>query len=184
MIGLLDHHLHSAFPSYRNPTLSPDVLALKVSEELHGLTLRRPAIKPWWESLIEVRILLTQLRSQVKTGVDNSRAERPTFYPHHIAGVCVCVYTTSEHTPSYGFRLEVYELWSGSQTVWRSDYQLHEVSRVPTVTAAKRRKEEGYEAEPGRDAVKCHIRYLCKQSLPIIKESGQVSRHCRKVTLG
>lgn len=55
---------------------------------------------------------------------------------------------------------------------------------MPTVTAAKRRREEGYEAEPGRDAIKCHIRHLCRQSLPIIKESGQTSRHYGKVTLG
>lgn len=54
---------------------------------------------------------------------------------------------------------------------------------MPTVTAAKKGKEE-YEADPGRDAVKYHIWHLCRQSLPVIKESGQASRYCGKVTLG
>lgn len=85
---------------------------------------------------------------------------------------------------SYGFRLEVYELQIGSHIVGRANYQLHVASRMPTVTAAKKGKEEGREADPGRDAVKCHIWHLCRQSLPIIKESGQVSRYCGKITLG
>lgn len=87
--------------------------------------------------------------------------------------VCVCVYTTSDHTLSYGFRQEVYELRRGSRTVWRSNYQLHEASRVPTVTAAKRGKKEGGQAEPGRDAFKYHIWHLCRRSLPVSRESGQ-----------
>lgn len=94
------------------------------------------------------------------------------------------VYTTSDHTLSYGFRREVYELRRGSWTVWRSNYQLHEASRVPTVTATKRGKEEGGQAEPGRDAFKYHIWHLCRRSLPVSRESGQASRHYGKVALG
>lgn len=134
-------HLHSTFLCYANPRLSPNVPTLKVSKKL------RVSHVSWThDQTVTRRFGWSQDSFNPESGKNlgryaKSRGANILSSPY--GQVCVCAYTTSDHTLSYGFRREVYELWRGSRTVWRSNYQLHEARRVPTVTAAKRGKEEG-----------------------------------------